>query len=149
MGIKSLWKNIRRFLTSQYIIFSTILTAKAVLIHLFLFHDFDFIKAFVLEGCYIFLLLGLIEFLPARFRNSAYFISDGLITTIFAGIILYVAYFNTVPTYFALFQLGQVSAISDSVMSLLNPFYLLMYLDIIILSIFRHIKVVHKNDQNR
>lgn len=138
--MKPLWSNFRRFLTSQYVIFSTILTAKAVLIHLFLFHDFDFIKAFVLEGCYIFLLLGLIEFLPARIRNWAYFISDGLITTLFAGIILYVAYFNTVPTYFALFQLGQVSAISDSVVSLLNPFYLLMYLDIIILVVFRFSK---------
>jgi lipoteichoic acid synthase len=138
--MKPLWGNIHRFLTSQYVIFSTILTAKAVLIHLFLFHDFDFIKAFVLEGCYVFLLLGLIEFLPTRFKNIAYFISDGLITTLFAGIILYVAYFNTVPTYFALFQLGQVSAISDSVMSLLNPFYLLLYLDIIILTIFRFSK---------
>ncbi|MGV3487412.1 MAG: LTA synthase family protein [Tuberibacillus sp.] len=138
--MRNIWGNVRRFLTSQYIIFSFILTVKAVLIHLFLFHDFDFIKAFVLEGCYIFLLLGFIEFLPVRFRNWTYFIADGLMTTLFAGIVLYVAYFNTVPTYFALFQLGQVSAISDSVVSLLNPLYLLMYLDIIILFIFRNSK---------
>jgi len=135
-----IWSNLRRFLTSQYAIFSIILTTKAVLIHLFLFHDFDLIKAFILEGCYIFLLMGLIEFLPARFRNMAYFIGDAVLTTLFGGIVLYVAYFNTVPTYFALFQLGQVSAISDSVFSLLNPLYLLMYVDMLILILLQRFK---------
>ncbi|GGH85237.1 phosphoglycerol transferase MdoB-like AlkP superfamily enzyme [Pullulanibacillus pueri] len=130
-------KDIRRFLNSQYIMFSIILTLKAVLLHGFLFHDYDFIKSFILEGCYILFLLGLVEFLPVRIKSIGYFFADAIITTLFASIVLYVAYFNTVPTYFALFQLGQVSAISDSVFSLLNPLYLLMYIDIIILIIFK------------
>ncbi|MFC4618834.1 LTA synthase family protein [Camelliibacillus cellulosilyticus] len=138
--MKPVWGNIRRFFTSQYFIFSLLLTLKAIFIHIFLLHDFDFIKAFILEGCYIFLLLGLMEFLPARFKSLGYFIADGILTTLFAAIIVYTAYFNTVPTYFVLFQLGQVSAISDSILSLLNPFYLLLYLDIIILIVFRYSK---------
>lgn len=135
--MNTIWQSLRRFLKSQYFTFSTILTVKAVLIHMFLFHDFFLIKAFLLEGCYIFLILGLIELLPQRFKSAGYFIADVIMTTLFASIILYVAYFNTVPTYFALFQLGQVSAISDSVISLLNPLYLLMYLDIAILLVFK------------
>jgi len=129
--------SIHHFFTSQYIIFSIILTVKAILMHGFLFHDFDFIKSFVLEGSYILFLLAFVEILPSRAKSYGYFVADAIITTLFASIVLYTAYFNTVPTYFTLFQLGQVSAISDSILSLLNPLYLLMYTDIIILIIFK------------
>jgi len=130
------WQS-HHFFTSQYIIFSIIVTVKAILMHGFLFQDFDFIKSFILEGSYILFLLAFVELLPSKAKSYGYFIADAVITTLFASIVLYVAYFNTVPTYFALFQLGQVSSISDSVLSLFNPLYLLMYADIIILIIFK------------
>lgn len=130
-------KSLKRFSKSQYIIFSILLTLKAVFVHGLLFHDYDIIKAFILEGCYIFLLMGFVEFIPSKIKGWGYLATDTAITTVFTGIIVYTSYFNTIPTYFALFQLGQVSAISDSVLSLLNPLYLLLYLDIIILIFFR------------
>ncbi len=129
--------NLKRFIKSQYFIFSILLTLKAIFVHGLLFHDYDVVKAFILEGCYIFLLLGFVEFLPVTVKSWGYFAADALITTVFTGIILYGSYFNIIPTYFALFELGQVSSVSDSVLSLLNPLYLLLYLDIMILVIFR------------
>lgn len=130
-------KNFKRFLTSQYMIFSALLTIKAICVHALLFHDFDIFRAFIWEGCYIFILLGFVELLPQKMKSWTYLIIDAAMTSAFAGIIVYTSYFNTVPTYFALFELGQLSAIDDSVFSLFNPLYLLLYVDIIVLFFFR------------
>lgn len=132
-----------RFIKSQYVIFSLIITIKALVVHIVLFHNFDIVKVFIYEGSYIFILLAIVEFLPAKFKGIIYLITDGIITTLFAGIIVYSTYFNTIPTYFALFELGQVSSISDSVISLLNPLYFLLYLDIVILIFFHFSKRFH------
>ncbi|WP_433750921.1 LTA synthase family protein [Falsibacillus pallidus] len=126
---------IRTFRKSHYGFHAALLILKAFALHAILFKDFNLLKVIALEGCFIFLLLGLAEVLAKKGAPYIYLAANAFITTFFAAILLYVTWFNTIPTYHVLLEIGQLGAIRDSVASLLSPLYALLYVDIIILLI--------------
>lgn len=122
---------------SYYFIFSLIITVKACAVHMIVFQDFNLFKSFLLEGGYIFFLLALVELISKRGKIYYYMIADVLLSTLLASIMLYITWFNTMPTYYALIELKQVSAIHDSISSLLSPLYILLYLDMLIFIFYK------------
>lgn len=59
-----------------------------------------------------------------------------LVTAIFFAAIMYFKYYGVIVTYHAAEQVNQVTAVSNSVFSLMDPYYLLIFTDIIILGVY-------------
>ncbi|HET7577985.1 MAG TPA: LTA synthase family protein [Bacillales bacterium] len=125
-------KKVQTFFSGHYGVFSILLIVKLIVIRAILFHDFNIFRGLVLDGSFILFFLGLIElfFRRARLKPHVYMAADALITTILVAVFLYVNWFNTMPSYFALFELGQIGAIGGSITALLNPWYLFLYADL-------------------
>lgn len=64
-----------------------------------------------------------------------YTIFNLLLTAIFFAVIIYYKYYGVIATYKALEQVNQVTAVSNSVFSLIDPQYLLIFTDIIVFGI--------------
>lgn len=70
----------------------------------------------------------------AKKRKMAYYLAVNLLLTgIFFAAIMYYKYFGVIVNYHALQQVNQVTAVKSSVFSLLDPYYLLIFLDIIVI----------------
>ncbi|RLQ96235.1 LTA synthase family protein [Falsibacillus albus] len=124
-----------KFFKSHFAVYSILLIVKAIVVHAILFQDYKIFKIVTVEGSFILLFMGFIEWISRKGKPYAYLFGNILISTLFAAIMLYVTWFNTIPTYHVLLEISQLGAIRDSVTSLLSPLYILLYADILILAI--------------
>ncbi|WP_020620089.1 LTA synthase family protein [Paenibacillus daejeonensis] len=81
----------------------------------------------------LWLLLAILELAFVRGKAIWYLIINLMLTTIYFSAIMYYHYYGVIVTYHALGQINQVTAVKDSVFSLLHPEYLLLYTDIILI----------------
>ncbi|BBI31432.1 hypothetical protein KCTCHS21_08310 [Cohnella abietis] len=79
----------------------------------------------------VWVLFCLIEWLAPRKKLGVYLAVNLLITTIYFAVIMYYKYFGVIVTYHALQQVGQVTEVKGSVFSLLHPYFLFIYTDIV------------------
>nr|WP_123043859.1 LTA synthase family protein [Cohnella candidum]AYQ75779.1 LTA synthase family protein [Cohnella candidum] len=77
----------------------------------------------------------LIEWLAPKRKFGAYLAADLILTCVYFAVIMYYKYFGVVVTYHALQQVGQVTEVQGSVMSLLHPYFLLIFTDIVLFAI--------------
>ncbi|MBS4538842.1 LTA synthase family protein [Clostridium sp. D2Q-11] len=82
----------------------------------------------------------LVDLVANRYKMTIYLFINLIISTYFLSTILYYNYYGTLVTYNAVFQLGQVGEVKDSVFELFNPLYLILYLDIAFVSLLVLIK---------
>ncbi|WP_051318169.1 LTA synthase family protein [Cohnella thermotolerans] len=75
----------------------------------------------------------LVELLFPKRKLGAYLIVDLILTSIYFAVIMYYKYFGVIVTYHALQQANQVTEVKGSVFSLLHPYFLLIYVDIVVL----------------
>ena len=94
---------------------------------------------------FFWLLFCLIEWFATKRKLLYYITVNLLVTAILFAVIMYYKYFGIIVTYHALEQVNQVGAVKSSVFSLLAPYYLFIFLDIIILCIllFRRKRAVN------
>ena len=90
-------------------------------------------KPLITEIPFIWLVFSLIEWFASKRKLMAYMSVNLLLTAIFFAAIMYYKYYGVIVTYHALEQVNQVTAVSNSVFSLMDPYYLLIFTDIIVM----------------
>lgn len=119
--------------TKPFIFFSIILLLKGFLAWMVIFDDVMPWRLLITEIPFIWLVFSLIEWFASKRKMAAYMTVNLLVTAIFFAAIMYYKYYGVIPTYHALEQVNQVTAVSNSVFSLMDPYFLLIFTDIIVL----------------
>ena len=88
----------------------------------------------VTEIPFFWLLFCVIEWFSAKRKLALYVVVNLLVTAVLFAAIMYYKYFGVIVTYHALEQVNQVTAVKDSVFTLLDPYYLFIFLDIFLLT---------------
>lgn len=126
---------------SRFFLFFAIVLLKFLFVRSLLFEDMNISYTFLVEAGYLLLLFGLVELIPyAKVKNSFYLIVNLLFSVLLLGIMLYHDYFGYIATIHVFSQVNQVGAVKDSVFQLLNPLYLLLFVDFILLLVFYFIR---------
>ncbi|WMT41576.1 hypothetical protein RE628_03345 [Paenibacillus sp. D2_2] len=82
---------------------------------------------------FILILFCLIEVFSSKRKFGIYLTVNLIVTAVFFAAIMYHKYYGVIVTYHALQQVNQVTAVKNSVFSLLAPYYLLIFLDIVVI----------------
>lgn len=106
---------------------------KSYLAWMVIFDDVMPWKPLITEIPFIWLVFSLIEWFASKRKLAAYMSVNLLLTAIFFAAIMYYKYYGVIVTYHALEQVNQVTAVSNSVFSLMDPYYLLIFTDIIVM----------------
>lgn len=128
-------EHITKFLTSHLFIVTAILILKIIFLRYLLFGEADITRALVLELSYILIFTTLIELIAGKWKPGAFLLLNLIFSTLFLAVVMYHAFFGRIVTYFALFQLGQVGTINESVSALIKPIYFLFFAEIVVLII--------------
>ncbi len=73
-----------------------------------------------------------IELFARKRKLMLYMIVNVVFTSVYFAAIMYYKYFGVIVTYHALQQVGQVTEVKGSVFSLLHPYFLFIYTDIVL-----------------
>jgi phosphoglycerol transferase MdoB-like AlkP superfamily enzyme len=112
--------------------FSLIMLAKIYLARFVLFDGSPGWLPLLTDFPAVLAIFALIEWAAPRRKFGVYLAADLIMTCVYFAVIMYYKYFGVVVTYHALQQVGQVTEVQGSVMSLLHPYFLLIYTDIVV-----------------
>ncbi|MEK5240188.1 LTA synthase family protein [Paenibacillus sp. FSL L8-0470] len=127
---------IKRWLVKPFVFFSIIFILKSCLAWGVIFGDLLPWKTILTEIPFVWALFCLIERFASKRKLGYYMTVNLLVTAIFFAAIMYFKYYGVIVTYHAAEQVNQVTAVRNSVFSLMDPYYLLIFADIIILGIY-------------
>lgn len=129
---RAIYKKYKRF----FLILSLLLL-KFIFVRELLFEDIGIFQTIFVEIGYLLLILGLIELLPPKKIKEVLYLTINLILSVFLLVVLiYHDYFGYIVTFHAFSQLNQISTVKDSVLKLLTPVYLFLFIDFIFLLLF-------------
>ncbi|MBW7455911.1 LTA synthase family protein, partial [Paenibacillus sepulcri] len=122
-----------------FFFFTLLLLVKSALAYFVIFDGGLSWTMLVTEIPFFWLLFCLIELFATKRKLGLYLAANLFVTGIIFAVIMYYKYYGVIVTYHALEQVNQVTAVKNSVFSLLDPYYLLIFLDVIVLGfvIFR------------
>nr|WP_237690723.1 LTA synthase family protein [Paenibacillus caui] len=112
-----------------------LLIVKSYLAWMSIFDGIPPLSPLLKEIPFIWVTFCLIEYFASKRKTLYYLIVNLLLTGIFFAAIMYYKYYGVIVTYHALQQVNQVTAVKNSVFSLLDPYYLLIFIDIVVLGI--------------
>ncbi|QYR20444.1 LTA synthase family protein [Paenibacillus sp. sptzw28] len=116
-----------------FIFFTLILLLKSALAYFVIFDGGLSWTILITEIPFIWLMFCLIEMFATKRKLGFYMAANFIVTAVMFAVIMYYKYYGVIVTYHALGQVTQVTAVKSSVFSLLDPYYLLIFLDIIVL----------------
>ncbi|MFD2117516.1 LTA synthase family protein [Paenibacillus yanchengensis] len=122
--------------TRPIVIFSVIIFIKSVLTWMVLLEGGLSVLTVFKEVAFSLSVFCLIEYFAGKRKLLYYWIANIVMTSILFAVIMYYKYYGVIPTYHALAQVNQVGAVRNSVFTLIHPYFLLIFLDIIIISFF-------------
>ncbi|WP_010278282.1 LTA synthase family protein [Paenibacillus senegalensis] len=126
----------REFSRTPFFIFSFILLVKSYLAWLVVFKEVWPWGPLLTEVPFIWMLFCLVECFAKKRKLAWYVTINLLLTAIFFAVIMYYKYYGVIVTYHALQQVNQVTAVNQSVLSLMDPYFLFIFTDIIVLFFF-------------
>ncbi|GGH23550.1 LTA synthase family protein [Paenibacillus segetis] len=115
--------------------FSLIMLAKSYFVWYFLFEDGPTWTTWIKEIPFVLLVFCLIEWFATKRKIAIYLCVNLLITILFFSLIVYHNHFGIIATSQVLGQVKQVGAVKKSIFSVLHPQYMLIFLDIIIITL--------------
>jgi lipoteichoic acid synthase len=124
----------RTISTRTLILFPLLMLLKSYLAWFILFEDGPSWSIMLKEIPFVLVVFCLIEWFAAKRKLSIYLGVNLLLTGIFFAVIMYYKYYGVIVTYHALKQVNQVTAVSNSVFSLLDPYFLFIFTDVIIMA---------------
>ncbi|MGI2296443.1 LTA synthase family protein [Paenibacillus sp. GXUN7292] len=140
-------ESIKRIMSTRPIIFfSIIMFAKSLLAWMVIFEGGPSITTLLKEAPFVLVIFCLIEWFAGKRKLFYYWLANLLMTSILFAVIMYYKYYGVIVTYHALGQVNQVGAVRNSVFSLIQPYYLFIFTDIIILAIYLLIRNKNKNN---
>lgn len=127
---------IKQWLVKPFVFFTFIFILKSFLAWGVIFGDLLSWKAVITEIPFAWALFCLIEAFASKRKLGYYMLVNLCVTAIFFAAIMYFKYYGVIVTYHAAEQVNQVTAVRNSVFSLMDPYYLLIFADIIILGMY-------------
>ncbi|WEK56003.1 MAG: LTA synthase family protein [Candidatus Cohnella colombiensis] len=129
----SLWI---KLVNKRFIIFTIILALKGMLAWDVIFDSGVTLETFITEIPFFWAIFCVIEWFATRRKLFYYMVFNFLVTILYFSILMYYKYYGIIATYHVLDQASKVTQVGESTYSLLDPYYLLIFLDIIVLSWF-------------
>lgn len=121
-----------QFYKKPFILFSIILLIKSQLAWMVIFDGGPSWQTIGTELPFIWLVFCMIEWFATKRKLTIYAAVNLLVTILFFTVIMYYKYYGVIATHHALDQVNQVTAVSNSVISLLDPQYLLIFTDVLV-----------------
>ncbi|WP_276355255.1 LTA synthase family protein [Cohnella caldifontis] len=121
-----------RWLAKPFVFFSLIMLCKIYLARFVLFEGSPGWLPLLTDFPAVLAIFSLIEWAAPKRKFGIYLAADLVMTCVYFAVIMYYKYFGVVVTYHALQQVGQVTEVQGSVMSLLHPYFLLIFTDIVL-----------------
>jgi len=120
------------WLSKPFIFFSLIMVLKILLARLVVFDGASIWLQLATGVPSIWVLFCLIEWFAPKRKLGVYLTVNIFVTSIYFAVIMYYKYFGVIVTYHALQQVNQVTEVKGSVFSLLHPYFLFIYTDIVV-----------------
>lgn len=114
--------------------FSFIMLLKSYVAWMVIFEDGFSWTTILKEIPFVLIVYCLIEWFTSKHKLTFYLIANLLMTLIMFAVIMYYKYYGVIVTYHALEQVNQVTAVKNSVFSLMDPYYLFIFTDVVILA---------------
>ncbi|WP_019910238.1 LTA synthase family protein [Paenibacillus sp. HW567] len=114
--------------------FSLIMLAKSYFAWYYLFEDGPTWTTWFKEIPFVLLIFCLIEWFATKRKIAIYMFVNLLITVLFFSLIVYHNHFGIIATSQVIGQAKQVGAVKKSIFAVIHPQYMLIFLDIIIIS---------------
>ncbi|MFC4600730.1 LTA synthase family protein [Cohnella hongkongensis] len=127
--MKASW---RVWLSKPFVFFSLIMVLKILLARLVVFDGASIWLQLATDIPSIWVLFCLIEWFAPKRKLGFYLTVNVMVTSIYFAVIMYYKYFGVIVTYHALQQVNQVTEVKGSVFSLLHPYFLFIYTDIVV-----------------
>ncbi|MBB6673517.1 LTA synthase family protein [Cohnella nanjingensis] len=128
-----LWSEIR---SKPMVFFTLILLLKGALAWFVIFDGGPSWMTALTEIPFILMLFIAIEWFASKRKFLYYMLVNLLITILYFSVLMYYKYYGIIVTYHALEQADKVAKVGESTYSLLDPYYLLIFIDIIVLGIY-------------
>jgi lipoteichoic acid synthase len=125
---------IRRLSTRPMLFFSLIILLKSLIAWLVVFNDGPSWTIILKEVPSALIVFCLIEWFASKRKLLYYVIANLLMTLILFAVLMYYKYYGVIVTYLALEQVNQVTAVKNSVFSLMDPYFLFIFTDILIIA---------------
>ncbi|WP_199614479.1 LTA synthase family protein [Paenibacillus alkalitolerans] len=122
----------RGFFNTPFFLFTMFLTIKYYGLQIHVFGNYNPLQCLAVALPSLLLFLIPVELGFRRKKSEAYLVLNALLSAAMVSVIVYYRQFGIVVTYRAFSQAHQVLDVSDSILDLLQPLYLLFFLDIII-----------------
>ncbi|ANY68685.1 sulfatase [Paenibacillus sp. BIHB 4019] len=127
---------LRRMRNNSHLIFSFILLLKSTVAWFVVFDETPSWSMVLTEFPFFILVFSLIEWFATKRKILYYMIANLFITLIYFAVLMYYKYYGVIATYHALQQADKVTKVGESTYSLIAPYYLFIFLDIVIFLFF-------------
>ncbi|MDQ0195723.1 LTA synthase family protein [Paenibacillus wynnii] len=112
--------------------FSFVLLLKSAVAWFVVFSNGPSWSILLTEIPFFFIVFGLIEWMASKRKFLYYMIANLFISVIYFAVLMYYKYYGVIVTYHALEQADKVTKVGESTYSLLDPYYLFIFVDIIV-----------------
>lgn len=133
--MKSWFSSDRLLHIRPFLFFTVMLLLKSYLAWTILFDNGPTWTAMLKELPFIWILFCFIEWFAAKRKLAVYLWVNLFITLLFFSLIMYYKYYGVIPTYHSLKQVNQVTAVKKSVFKLVDPYYLPVFIDIVVFTL--------------
>lgn len=120
------------WLSKPFVFFSLLMLCKIYLAKIVVFDQSSYWLPLITDFPSVLVFFALIEWVAPRRKLGVYLTVNLLLTSIYFAVIMYFKYFGVIVTYHALQQVGQVTEVRGSVMSLMHPYFLFIYVDVVL-----------------
>jgi len=127
----------KSFFTSAFFVFTLLMIFKIYLSWYVIFGGALEALPLVTALLSVWTIFCLIERFADRRKFLWYLIFDIILTSVYFAVIMYYKYFGVIVTYRALQQANQVTQVKGSVLHLMHPYFLLIYVDIVAFLLLR------------
>lgn len=127
---------LKRLVAKPFVFFTLLFILKSLLAWGVIFDDVRLWNALLTELPFAWALFCMIERFASKRKLGYYMTVNLLVTAIFFAAIMYFKYYGVIVTYHAAEQVNQVTAVHKSVFSLMHPYYLLIFTDIVVLGFY-------------
>lgn len=136
-----------------FLVFSFVLLLKSAVAWFVVFSDGPNWSTLLTEIPFFFIVFGLIEWMASKRKFLYYMIANLLISVIYFAVLMYYKYYGVIATYHALEQADKVTKVGESTYSLLDPYYLFIFVDIVVFMFFmfrpKYIRIWKERGMNR
>jgi len=126
---------IRAFRDRPFLTFTLILLVKGALAWFVVFSEPSW-TMLLTEIPFFWAVFCVIEWFATKRKFLYYMLVNLLVTVVYFAVLMYYKYYGIIATYHALSQANKVTQVGDSTYSLLDPYYLLIFVDIIVIGLF-------------